>query len=175
MLAGNRGIVLTLACGLGSRALPLWEIEPSHRWGREHARRGCPLSTRASNLHFALARLQRPRPRFGPQRPGCSEQRSCHSDRKSNAWGRNRSPRAAAAPRRKHGGHAHAPRATASLRDAAALPATTNDTNEAQRALPPNQNHLAAALARHPSKKKGPAHVPDPRDRFRTSRAVEDA
>ena len=168
MLAGNRGIVLTLACGLGSRALPLWEIEPSHRWGREHARRGCPLSTRASNLHFALARLQRPRPRFGPQRPGCSEQRSCHSDRKSNAWGRNRSPRAAAAPRRKHGGHAHAPRATASLRDALAVPPASGHSHKTQRALPQNENDLAAAVARRTSTKKGPAHVPDPRNWLRT-------
>ena len=80
-----------------------------------------------------------------------------------------------AAPTSKHGGHAHAPRATASLRDALALPATTNDTNEAQRALPPNENHLAAAVARRPSKEKGPAHVPDPRDWFRFTGALEDA
>ena len=40
----------------------------------------------------------------------------------------------------------------------------TGHANEAQRALHRSKTNLAAALARHTSKKKGPAHVPHARD-----------
>ena len=124
-------------------------------------------------IYFAL-RARGAAPDAAAIRPPSKQvqQRSCHLDAAAASptrGGRNRSPRAAAAlPHNKHGVHAHAPHTATSLRDALTVPATAGHPNEeAQRALPPNQNDLAAAVARRTSKKKGPAHVPHARDWLR--------
>ena len=126
-----------------------------HKLGA-HARRrlGLPAVCRDSNFAFR-ARSQ-----------------SC------NGRGRNSIPRASVqsgCSSHKHGVHADTPRPAGELRDAAALPPATGHSHKTQRALSPNQNHLAAAVARRTSKKEGPAHESDPRDRLRASRAMEDA
>ena len=69
---------------------------------------------------------------------------------------------------RKHGVHAHAPHTTTSLRDALTVPATPSHTNETPQPFQEDQDRVAAALARHTSKKKGPAHVPHAGDWFCT-------
>ena len=117
MLAGNRGIVLTLACVRGLGLLSALRGSNLHKLGA-HARRRLwlPAVYRDSNFAFR-ARSQ-----------------SC------NGRGRNSIPigQVGAAPTSKHGVHAHAPHATASLRDAAALPTAASHTDEAQRALSQN-------------------------------------
>ena len=158
MLAGNRGIVLTLAeCGV---------------WG-------CSLSQcgRLSTLLYRVGARARTSwlPAVNKGIQFASRARGAAPDAAAIRSPSKCSRGAEALPlRRKHGVHADAARPAGKLRDAAALPPAASHSHKTQRALPPNENNLAAAVARRTSKKKGPAHVPHARDWLRSSRAVED-